>query len=413
MARVHLWDGTSISPVDVNTNFTQGSQGIWFSLGFVPRVDTVAYGLRYYWTVLDSDHQPDRLGLWTGLNPSGNFELLASFTPPPIPSSTGWADYTFTSQIPLLKGRVYNVAGHWSQISSPRHANVQQNGQMPQNPPDPAILLWHPNVLFNVPNTSFGDNYVADNSGLVDITYEGTPPPQPATSQDVRDALASWLSSNGSNFPGSPLATTLGTVTSSQYGNSALLSFLQGVYGASSISTWSLKEINEALQLISTAIDIVQKLLGGPGGKQPGAVIDSNDKTAIDYLIEIASMAQNSRDYLETLRGLVDYPGGLGWSLVDETDFTDDLAWPVAADLYVVSISNVPASVPDVDVAGVHWLPRLGWWAELNNQHAGERHFLDRQLSLLHDGRRRLEGLWLHCRTGTTGHVQAWQRTTG
>ncbi len=231
---------------------------------------------------------------------------------------------------------------------------------------------------------------------------------------DLNDALASYLNSGGANFSGTALSTIQSIVSNSNYGNAGLLSFMQGIYGQGTLQAGiSIKDLTALIELVSAAVELVQKLLGGPPGREPGAIIDANGKPAIDYLIEIATTVTDSRNYLETMRGIVDYPGGVGWQLVDETDFQDDLAWTVPADLYVVSISTVPASVPDVEVAGVHWLPRLGWWAELNNQHAGERRFLDRQLSLLHDGRRRLAGLWLHCRTGTQGHVQAWQRVIG
>ncbi len=411
---VHLWDGTNPSPYQFNTHFTQGTNGYWGGLSFITTQQLTWKGLRYYWTTLNSNYGPSRLALWTGLLPSGNLERLYTLDNPSVPSSSGWADYIPGSTITLLPGRVYHVGAWYPQTVNPTYLNSQQNDQLPQSPPLNVQVLWHPQTLNNVDNNSWGDNYGASPVPLVDVILDGQPAPQPATVSDLNNALASYLNSGGANFSGTALSTIQSIVSNSNYGNAGLLSFMQGIYGQGTLQAGiSIKDLTALIELVSAAVELVQKLLGGPPGREPGAIIDANGKPAIDYLIEIATTVTDSRNYLETMRGIVDYPGGVGWQLVDETDFQDDLAWTVPADLYVVSISTVPASVPDVEVAGVHWLPRLGWWAELNNQHAGERRFLDRQLSLLHDGRRRLAGLWLHCRTGTQGHVQAWQRVIG
>jgi hypothetical protein len=238
----------------------------------------------------------------------------------------------------------------------------------------------------------------------VDIVYEpDSPPPPPATTGDVDQALLDWLSSssgiNTHQSTGLPWLTKVDTaLVLTELGTPAG----QTVFG----------RLGDLITAAATAISLVTGLqtLLRPGGVGPSsAVIKSDGVTALDQHDDIISTLAAINALVTSLDLAVIPPGfpDEGWTLSDEGDFDDEVAVTAPADLYVVTFSTLPASLSPTVVAGVNWWPRLAWWAELDGTQLGQRGYMDFEANQLRAGRR-LAGVLIKAKRGASGHWQAW-----
>lgn len=413
MATVHLWDQTAINPT--TTGAWGNGGGHFLGIAFwAPTSQTTITGYRYFYPDLQTSRKPDRIFVLHGLPGGLGVERLAVLRNPDMPTQTGWCDYTPPYNVTIQPRHVYAICAHWPQFGT---SVINQNSTFPTPVPGPLQLI-HPEGVDQDGGGSDGTpaQWNTVSPPLLDIAYEGSVTPLPATPNDLDQKLSDWLSASaGTHNDSTPLLTyslantNLPVLTNPGYGNAALLAFLSGIYGAQSISTWSLKEISDAIQLLSAAVDLINKLLGGPSGKEPSAVVYPDGSLIRDVILQTGT---NVTDILFLARRLANqfpYPDTTHWTLVDETTFTDELVWGVEAELYVVTITQKPDSVPDVVLSGYHWYPRLGWWTVITDTFLESRQFLEFQEQKLHQpGFQKMPGLFLHCKPGTQGHVQAW-----
>jgi uncharacterized protein DUF4082 len=98
----------------------------------------------------------------------------------------------------------------------------------------------------------------------------------------------------------------------------------------------------------------------------------------------------------------------IGWTLLAEEDFVSNHAFAEPAHLYVLTVTDYPATTGNVATAAGLWLPRLGWWTELNGSQAGARGFVEFQQQQLHAGGRAMAGCAVQLKTGTLATIQAW-----
>jgi len=96
------------------------------------------------------------------------------------------------------------------------------------------------------------------------------------------------------------------------------------------------------------------------------------------------------------------------WEMTAETDWDDAIAWDQPADLYVVTFTSTPPTIPDNGRAGVPVRYRLAWWTPLNGTFAQERRWIDFENAHLVDPAGRMPGLLLQTYTSGGGHLQAW-----
>jgi hypothetical protein len=216
--------------------------------------------------------------------------------------------------------------------------------------------------------------------------------------------LAAWLSSsadvNTHEGDGLPwLTKALLDAWNSGLGAGAVgyFQFMKTAINAVKERTDRLPDSIEALTnaILTNASDNVDLVLGGLATIQAG----------VDALT--GGSGGTAGGALGALSGRSAFPAE-GWSLADETDWDTDLAWPVAADLYVFTVTTPPPGAAADSFAGVTWYHRLGSWTTLDGDQAGARAFLEFSPQQLQDGGRRMPGLALRTKNGTLGHVQAW-----
>jgi len=97
------------------------------------------------------------------------------------------------------------------------------------------------------------------------------------------------------------------------------------------------------------------------------------------------------------------------WELVDETDFVDNLLWPVEADVYRVTLSAFDPEGTSEPVGTETRHAYLAKWCPFNVQFSSEWHYFNTSSADLYRGGR-MPGLGLILQHGGTGHVQAWRR---
>jgi hypothetical protein len=105
----------------------------------------------------------------------------------------------------------------------------------------------------------------------------------------------------------------------------------------------------------------------------------------------------------------IDAPPQLA-ELVDETDFVDNLLWPVEADVYRVTLSTFDPAGTAEPVGTETRHAYLGKWCPFNVQFSSEWHYFNTPSADLYSGGR-MPGLGLILYRPGAGHVQAWRRT--
>jgi hypothetical protein len=98
------------------------------------------------------------------------------------------------------------------------------------------------------------------------------------------------------------------------------------------------------------------------------------------------------------------------WELVDETDFVDNLLWPVEGDVYRVTLSVFDPAGTSEPVGTETRHAYLGKWCPFNVQFSSEWHYFNTASADLALGGR-MPGLGLILYRPGAGHVQAWRRT--
>lgn len=97
------------------------------------------------------------------------------------------------------------------------------------------------------------------------------------------------------------------------------------------------------------------------------------------------------------------------WELLDETDFTNNLLWPVEADVYRVTLTSFDPAGTSEPVGTETRHAYLGKWCPFNVQFSSEWHYFNTENADLYLGGR-MPGLGLILYRPGAGHVQAWRR---
>jgi hypothetical protein len=279
--------------------------------------------------------------------------------------------------------------------------------------------LFGDNRLYNSqsidnPTSPMTGSSATGSGALIDVVVTtGTPTPPPATSQDVADNLAAWLSAQ--TPPQAHAVDGLPVLTKQELDN--VQQQVTFSYGRSTGLQGLSDQLAAALQRMS------DWLAGGGSAPYPSAVKKADGTTAmqeldqaladhtaiLDAINAISVQIGDGWRRTQTTNWLVPVPGE-GWVLQDTLDWSGNVAWSVPADCYVNHITSYPITTDQVVVAGYLWLPRAYWWAPLTGTLPHERHFGDQEFQILHALPMRCQGILLAPRTGFAGTIEAWTR---
>lgn len=391
---VHLWDAQQGAPT-----LPAGALGATTEYGVAFQVTqtTELSQLRWYRVQAGSANAPTTLRIWR----ADTSQVVYTAGSVPDNNAVGWQTHTLSPTVTLAPGIEYRVAACWPAGSKQPYFTTL--------PSPPSGLAWSSTVRrFNSgacafpATTNANAEYEAVDVG-VDIT-PGTIPQTPATYADLLNQLAAWLISTGDNthqVDGLPWLIK-GVVDAV----AAELSTVHGVVDAvedlvdglptpiNTILSWGLSGTQADIDTILTWIALAESQLTGAsagGGSAFSALAD-----------QIASATSPLSP--------VQFPS-TGWAQVADTTFDTSLAWAQAADLYVVTFTDLGSNIVNTVAAGIDVSYRLAWWTPLNGGFSRERRFIDFLDSHLEDGGRRMPGLLLHSPAGGTGTVQAWTYT--
>lgn len=235
-----------------------------------------------------------------------------------------------------------------------------------------------------------------------------------SVSADVDAALASYLTEAGSNYAGNPIANTKTVV--------------ENTYNEVVDATHGLAKISGDLETLKTRLsqawaDLVSGNLEGIPTFLT-AWSDFHQQFVEETAPGVANLLERLGEFtgltvFDFLAKLVRFANGIDappqladtsdWELLDETDFTDNLLWPVEADVYRVTLSTFDPAGTSEPVGTETRHGYLGKWCPFNVQFSSEWHYFNTANADLYLGGR-MPGLGLILYRPGTGHVQAWRR---
>lgn len=315
--------------------------------------------------------------------------------------NAGWQVTPLDVPIDIQDGVDYFAAAHWPNGGG---HGVSPNGGTLSALPSGYILTTDNRREITSSSFVYPTNSIPDYIFAVDMFVEFGPPPHPAyaglNAGDIYNELYKWLSASGSEYPGSPLDL----IQQASSGNSGKLDTLLGRLTASlaakldagmdTIGSW-----------LSTEADWYTTLVGQTAPKVADLVDWFGTYTGTPVFTYLA-------DLIRWANGVYDRPqlaDTTDWELLDETDFTDNLLWPVEADVYRVTLTSFDPAGTSEPVGTETRHGYLGKWCPFNVQFSSEWHYFNTEsadLSL--NGR--MPGLGLILYRPGTGHVQAWRR---
>lgn len=380
-----LWrDGQT--PGNVTTG---GGQEV--GTAFVPLKDGVATHILYYRSSGSSAITSGRL--WA----AGNATALATATlPSGDQTDQGWQTMPLDAPINVSGGVTYIASVTWTSGVSQRYDN-------PISPFNGAEFQRYFEA-FNSTAGSLptGSGYQGEVRAVDVLVDFGAP--AGATAGEVSNALTDWLDTvEGTQAHSAPLLTYQ-EATSLDHGFAKLAEGLNRVLNQTG------DVIAAAGNTVAEAWDLTLRAFGLHGAPIDSSVSKADGTKAIDVLLDLAPLAGAEGRILALQRDFVPLPGA-GWELADETDFTREIAWAVPADAYSLVVTSYPIIHDEIDVAGVTWLPRLGWWAPLNGTQGRDRRFINFSENQLDDWPRRLPGVVIRLDAQVEAHLQAWTFT--
>jgi len=233
-------------------------------------------------------------------------------------------------------------------------------------------------------------------------------------SGDVDAALASYLTATGANYAGSPLAdikttveTTFNDVEDASTGLSAIKADTQSLLDRLTVA-WrdTVASNTEGIPGFLTQWDDFYTQFVNITAPAVADLVDAigtfTGITVFSYLAALIRFANG----IDAPPQLADTPD---WELVDETDFTNNLLWPVEADVYRVTLSAFDPAGTSEPVGTETRHAYLGKWCPFNVQFSSEWHYFNTASADLALGGR-MPGLGLILYRPGAGHVQAWRR---
>lgn len=346
----YLWTSYAGTP----SQYTEGGP-ITLGVSFVPSVDGMAKGIRWYRGATGSGLLPQRLALWSRTSGNKIDEIVA----PTDNGIVGWKEYLFATPRPLAQGATYSIT---FDLAANQTCWRQAVGGFPT--PDVNLAFsgnaraYHASAQNVFPNSV--DN---TNANLIDIVFDdaGTSPPPatPAGVTDVDAVMLSWLA-NGA-------------------GNDHLTALPNATYTAITDTSTGLPAINEAIaDLSETVLKTDSAVLGEITGK-----LDAVDTALVNALGPAGSLALGSlRTFLNGLKTSADdtlalaakirgqatiQPGtpASGWTLVDTGDFDGPFLIDQEADRVTVNIVTWGADRKVNVFGGLTFFTEPMWWVPL------------------------------------------------
>lgn len=354
---------------------------------------------------------PDALTLWS-TDFGGN--MLAKITSPGDNGTVGWQWSDLDIPVQVYPGRVYSVAMHL--VANNMWARL---GSSPAQPTPTAHTIQAPSR--RVFNSSGGiDSYPgsADNQFIncVDATWDTLSvnfPGDPVTLAGVDNLLTAWFSENDNTHQTDVPWTTKVAAGNAETASVAASTAAGGAQTAAEGNASAISNVSTQLDGVSGNVGT---LLGRLSADLATKLNDTSDALA-GLLNDAASVLGGGWEAFVTQFTRASGGSGFGlpdamagWTLVDETDWVEELAWAVPSDRYVLTFTETPPRTPGTSVAGVDWHPRLAWWCELNTGLGSERHYIDFADCLLQSPTGRMFGVLLNGGTNTAGHIQAWTK---
>lgn len=389
-------DGST--PNQVVTETIRVTESVRFSVAASTMLTAVRWH-RYNLTTV----KPNALCIWS---PTG--QLLQQLVPNDL-GTVGWQNNTLATPIQLFPGQIYAVGGDVP-------VGYVGGRWVPHHAPDSGIT-WQGSYWSN--NTGGTNPNPVNSNGDNEFPFDAVMSPPPdvvvgATNTDVRNDLAGYLSESDATRSTSIPANTEDKVDAL---TGAVLQLV-----TMDLSAPVLGRANTIASTISSIVTIVtflqdhglpniQGWINGASTTLQGKS-DALASTLNDANTALASGFQNQdrfRDNAGGGGGVWSDPGS-PWTLADETDWAGALAWPVKADLYVLTVTELAGRTP-VDVAGVGWYPRLGWWATLDGTQVGCRRYFDFAENQLRVEGGNMPGVLLKTSPLMSGHIQAWRHS--
>lgn len=387
-------------------NGSAHERGVYFQV----LVQGWATKIRWYRTDANAARAVNSIHLWHV--PSGT--KLAEGNPAPDNGLAGWQEYVLPQSVQLFPNVNYCVAVHMPGTSTTPNMAFTFPGS-----PGPGLVFvadeGHAYRQTNtpaVPTAFFAAQLIATDVYFVegDIPEPG----QGVTLSDMEALFDSYFRADNDN--GHQTAVPYLTWGQASGANSnaqnAWLS-AQGAQTAAEGNASAITNVSTQVESVGGNVSILLNRLSADLAQKLNDVSDGLAGLLNDAASVLGGGWNTFVNQMTRATGGSGFGGPdplQGWTQVDEIEFTNELAWPVAADLYRVSLDNV-GSKPEADpVAGVHVAYRLGWWSPLDGGFFRERRYLDGPNADLVSTNGRMPGLVLFLNNGGHGFVAAWTK---
>lgn len=403
MGVYHLWDNFVGAP-------GTGTSGANEEIGsaFDVTVGSGVTKLRWRAGNTITTDRPSAMSLWDGVSGA----QLLSIPVTAHSGLAGWQDIPVSPPYALTPGRRYVVSASYP--SGKTYCTTTSLATAPP-PMDWAApnSVTDSSHLYHYPNSSSGSN-----AWWVDVEVDDSAGGSGGTGSglDYAGAVAadnasntSWLSTTANDYPTvSAPYLTWGIVTATKTELDAVQTVIDNlnnvIDGNSSIVALPVKAM-----LARYASDI--STIEGYISQVPGEISSGSGGGGTAFYGPGGLQVAQGVEQLIALPNAVGTFPGAGWSMTDETDWTDAIAYAQPADLYVLDVYTHDANLDTTSVAGVDLYYRLGWWAPLNGTYLGSRRYVEFLGSHLEVGGQRMNGCLIALPKGGTGHVQAWTYT--
>lgn len=413
MTEVHLFDNSALTGVNAQGNPNPITWGVKF------QVSSNLYfkGWRWYRPNSGAQDDPSGVVLWTN---SGS--VVAGPVTPTTTQTVGWKVVPLASPVLLLTGTTYVLGWH-----SPAGAAIAQGSSSNwSSPPSPFLADDHRRYYTENSALTFPVNAQDTQLIYLDGVFDtdGTPLPgatdeTPATEGEVStitDAnLATWLSAvsgtNTHHSDGLPwltwtLADAIKNATDalSHSGSGSSLDWV--------VALWKLAGNLTDLEYAAVRTflkDGTTRLTGGSGGGGSAfeAVHDHLDSLAAGG-VSPSDLGAQLAVLRERLTLSPDLSDDTRWTLVATVPGADDGLVNEQADVYFVTLNDIPTLLPQHNVAGNLWVPKWGWVAPRVHGHFTQRVFSDVIPFAVTAGGLLMDGVLIYAHPGTTWTVEAY-----
>lgn len=385
-----------------------GTNAYTYGLPFVPAVNGAITELRWYRPSTGTP-APGNIALWRR---SDGARMSPSGIAVPDGAGTGWKSVTLPSPVTVVAGVEYMVSAYFAAGGGEPWAAAASYPTLPAQFSAPSHLRYVDSGNA-YPNTG-DDLYFQGIDVTLDTSLTGSTPP-PDTSTALDNSLVAWLADNGDNthrqgalVPGLPDITNNnvlawlargGEITS---GDATSYSLRDATLAGAAIKILDYLVTNGSnINGLISALNTVKGWLGTNGSAPP----------SWDMYGQIQDMSTQIYAIKAKVDAMTVPVAPSSWVSLGTMDFTADLAWAQAADVYTITYSDLGSATVNLTIGAVDIAYRLLWWAIWDGERMRDRRFADGTLPVLYDGGARMPGIVLHSPAGASGTVEAWTLT--